>query len=220
MDIGVEDYALLMESNKSLLAEHDDAKKKVADLVVRVKSTEAHSVDVVATGEEHLRDFKDGLIRDLVELCALYVRNAQTIGGLCSPMPEGEPSARDYLHWLSTEMSGLPDMFGGVNENFITAAVEGALVMAGSSVDLDTLQDAAAISGVDILLTEHDVRRATCAVSEKWWHPFGYDYMLDAIRARLREVVANILSFLFQFDCYNCGVALLGIERKRRSIGG
>jgi hypothetical protein len=47
-------------------------------------------------------------------------------------MPEGEPSAMDYLRWLSTEISGLPDMFGGVNENFITAVVEGALVMAGS----------------------------------------------------------------------------------------
>jgi hypothetical protein len=49
-------------------------------------------------------------------------------------MPEGEPSALDYLRWLSTEISGLPGMFGGVNENFVTAAVEGALVMAGDFV--------------------------------------------------------------------------------------
>jgi hypothetical protein len=62
VDIGVEDYTLLMECNKSLLVERVDAKKKVADLEARVKSTEAHSVDVVATDEEHLRDFKDGLI--------------------------------------------------------------------------------------------------------------------------------------------------------------
>jgi hypothetical protein len=97
VDIGVEDYTLLMECNKSLLVERVDAKKKVADLEARVKSIEAHSVDVNAAGEERLRDFEDGLVRDLVELRALYMRNTQTIRGLCSPMPEGEPSAVDYL---------------------------------------------------------------------------------------------------------------------------
>jgi hypothetical protein len=51
-------------------------------------------------------------------------------------MPMGEPSAEDYLRWLSVEFTGLPDMFGGVNENFDTATIEGALVMAGDSVDL------------------------------------------------------------------------------------
>jgi hypothetical protein len=83
-------------------------------------------------------------------------------------------------------------MFGGVNENFITAAIEGALIMAGSSVDLDALQDAAAASGVDILPVERDVCRAARMVSKKWWHSFGYNYVLDAIHARLREVVADV----------------------------
>jgi hypothetical protein len=142
-----------------------------------------------------LRDFEDGLVGDLVELRVLYVRNTQTIGGLCSPMPEGEPLATDYLPCLSTEISSLADMFGGVNENFVTAAIEDALVMAGSSVDLDALQDAVAASRVDILLAERDVRRAACAVSKKWWHSFGYAYGLDAIRARLCKVV--VLFFLF-----------------------
>jgi hypothetical protein len=31
-------------------------------------------------------------------------------------------------------------MFGGINENFVTPAVEGALMMVGDSVDLDALQ--------------------------------------------------------------------------------
>jgi hypothetical protein len=93
MDIGVKDYTLLMEGNKSLLAECDDfhhhyeglevevaevrsdAKKKVADLETRVKSAEAHSVDITAADEERLRDFKDGLVRDLAELHTLYVCN-------------------------------------------------------------------------------------------------------------------------------------------------
>jgi hypothetical protein len=51
-------------------------------------------------------------------------------------MPMKEPSAKDYICWLSEEISGLPDMFSGVNENFTTAVIEGALAMAEDSVDL------------------------------------------------------------------------------------
>jgi hypothetical protein len=83
-------------------------------------------------------------------------------------------------------------MFSGVNENFITAAVEGVLIMASSFVDFDALQDAAASSRVDILPVGRDVRSAACAVSKKWWRSFGYNYMLDAIHARFRELIANV----------------------------
>jgi hypothetical protein len=80
VDNGVEDYNLLMEGNKNLLAERNDfchhcedlkvelagvcsdAKKRIADLEARAKSTKAHSVDVAAAGKEHLRDFENGLI--------------------------------------------------------------------------------------------------------------------------------------------------------------
>jgi hypothetical protein len=112
-------------------------------------------------------------------------------------MHEGEPLAADYLHWLSTKISGLPDKFSGVNEKLVTATVKGALVMAGFSIDLDALKDATAASGVDILPTECDVHRAAHAVSKKWWRSFGYDYVLDAIHAKLRKVVAEVLFFLF-----------------------
>jgi hypothetical protein len=102
VDNGVDDYSLLMMGNKSLLAERDDfkyhcedlkaelmevhseAKKRLADLEVRVKSTEACCVDIATAGEKQLREFKGGLIRDLKGLRELYVRNVQTIGGLCS----------------------------------------------------------------------------------------------------------------------------------------
>jgi hypothetical protein len=168
VDNGIEDYDLLLEGNKSFLAERDnlrfrcedlqaelaevssDTKKQIADLEVKVKSAEAHSVDVAAFGERHLKDFEDELIRDLAELRALYLHNAQAIGGLCSPMPEGEPSAVDYIRWLSIEISGFPDMFGGINENFATAAVEGALTMAGDFVDLEAMRDAVTSSCADI----------------------------------------------------------------------
>jgi hypothetical protein len=52
--------------------------------------------------------------------------------------------------------------------------------MDGSYVDLDALQDDAAASVVDILPAECDVHRDACMVSKKWWHSFGYNYVLDA----------------------------------------
>jgi hypothetical protein len=185
VDNGVDDYNLLLEGNKSLLAESNDfhyhckdlkaelvearsnAQWRTADLEARVRAAEAHNVDVAAIGEKRLRDFEGGLIWDLAELRALYVRNPQTIRGFCSPMPEGEPSAVDYLPWLSTELSGLLDMFGGINGNFVTATVEGVLMMVLDSVDLDALESVVAESGADILPAECDVRRATRAVSNK-----------------------------------------------------
>jgi hypothetical protein len=48
-------------------------------------------------------------------------------------------------------------MFADVNEKFISATVEGTLVMIGSSIDLGALQTVAVDSGADILLTEKDV---------------------------------------------------------------
>jgi hypothetical protein len=79
-----------------------------------------------------------------------------------------------------------------MNENLISAAVKSALIMAGESVDLDTIQDATAASGANILPAKHDVRRAARTVSKKWWCSFGYDDVLDAIRTRLHDVIANI----------------------------
>jgi hypothetical protein len=73
------------------------AKKQIVDLEAKVKSAKAHSTDVAAADEKHLKDFEDDPVRDMAELHTLYVRNAQDIGGLCSPVPEGEPSAAYYL---------------------------------------------------------------------------------------------------------------------------
>jgi hypothetical protein len=71
VDAGIEVYNLLMEGNKSLLAERDEfrylsndletelassAEKSVADLEARIKSAETHNVDVAATSEKRLRD--------------------------------------------------------------------------------------------------------------------------------------------------------------------
>jgi hypothetical protein len=90
------------------------------------------------------------------------------------------------------EVVGLPKMFAGVNENFISIVVEGALVMAEESVDLDALQDVAAERGTSIWPTGRDVQRDAHTVSKKWWCSFGYDYVLAAIRTKLREVIVVV----------------------------
>jgi hypothetical protein len=63
------------------------------------------------------------------------------------------------------------------------------------------------------------VRRAARVVVKNWWCSFGYDYVLDAIRARLHEVIASILFSLFQPDYYNYFNAFLGAEGERGSNG-
>jgi hypothetical protein len=65
-------------------------------------------------------------------------------------MPEGNPSAVDYIRWLSMEVAHLLRVFAGMNEIFISVIVEGALAMASNSVDLDAIQDAATAGGADI----------------------------------------------------------------------
>jgi hypothetical protein len=109
-----------------------------------------------------------------------------------------EPSAMDYLRWLLEEVSSPLEMFSGLNENFATVAIEGALAMAGDSVDLDAVWDAAAEIGADVLPAGTDVWRATRAVLREWWHSFGYDYVLSVIHAECEEVLA-CLRLLFWF---------------------
>jgi hypothetical protein len=119
----------------------------------------------------------------LEELRQLDAENVPTIGGLCSLMSVEEPSTEDYLRWLSEEAFGLPDLFSGVNENFATAAIEGALAMDGDLVNFDVVRVTTVESGVDVLPARPDVRRAERAVLKKWWHSFGYNFVLSVIHA-------------------------------------
>jgi hypothetical protein len=171
---------------------HSDSAMRIAALEAKVNSVKAHNKKVATASNNCLSDYETELTRDLVGLQKLYVCNVQSIGGLCSPMPEGDLSAMDYICWLSAEVASLPEMLASVNENFIFTVDEGTLMMAHQSVDLGALQDAAAVSKADILPMERDVQRATHTVSKKWWHSFGYDYVLCAIRAKLLEVTTDV----------------------------
>jgi hypothetical protein len=91
----------------------------------------------------------------------------------------------DYMRWLAAEVTCLPEVFAGVNENFISTAVEGVLVMAGGSVDLAAMQASTADSGVDVLPGEQDVWNTAFAITSKWWRSFGYKSTLVLIKAKL-----------------------------------
>jgi hypothetical protein len=133
-----------------------------------VKSAETHCAEVSAASDKRLSDLEAELTRDLAGLQELYICNVRGIGGLCSPMPDDNPSAADYIHWMSKEVADLPKVFAGVNGNFASAAIEGALTIAGESIDLDVIIDVVAIRGADILPMGRDVRRAAHAVTKKW----------------------------------------------------
>jgi hypothetical protein len=71
-----------------------------------------------------------------------------------------------------------------VNLNFATAAVEGALTLAGDLIDFGVVQDSASRAGDDVLPASSEVRKAAQAVSKRRWKKFGYDFVLSACYSR------------------------------------
>jgi hypothetical protein len=130
------------------------------------------------------------LVQQLERLCEMYADKVQSIRGLCSAMSVEEPLVEDYLNWLSEEVTGPPDMFSGMNENFATTAIEGALTLATNSVDLEAVRVATSGGGADVLPAVSGVWKAARAVSKKWWRSFGYDYMLSVICAQQWKVLS------------------------------
>jgi chromosome segregation ATPase len=83
VDTGIEDYDLFLEGNKSLLADHNElryrsedleselakvrssAAESIAVLEARIKSAEAHNMDVAAASEKRLKDFESEFIKVL-----------------------------------------------------------------------------------------------------------------------------------------------------------
>jgi hypothetical protein len=79
-------------------------------LKARVVSVEARTVDDAAVAEKRLGDFE----ADLAYLRESYEHNIQRFLLRCL---NDDPSAGDYLRWLSAEVSSLSEVFSDVNEN-------------------------------------------------------------------------------------------------------
>jgi hypothetical protein len=121
----IESYDLLKNGNDSLLEECNNARYQVVDLEselekvkasgegdistskVRLAAAEARVVDDLAAVEKSLVDFRTELTEDLAGLCEVYECNIQCLNGICSPIPDGTPSAKDYVRWLTSEVGCL-----------------------------------------------------------------------------------------------------------------
>jgi uncharacterized membrane protein len=90
----------------------------------------------------------------------MYAERVQSIGGLCLTMPAEEASIEDYVNWLSEEVYVLLDVFSGVNENFAIVAIEGALALAGDSIDLEAVHTTASKDGAYILPTASGAQKS------------------------------------------------------------
>jgi hypothetical protein len=86
------------------------------------------------------------------------------------------------------EVAFLPEVFVGVNENFISVMIEGVLVMADDSVDLAVLQASAVNSGVNVFPGGRDVWKTTRVIMRGWWRSFSYKSTLAAVQVKLCEV--------------------------------
>jgi hypothetical protein len=118
-------------------------------------------------------------------------------------MLEGYPSTVDYIRWLSVEVGDLPKVFTGMNENFVSTAFK-ALSQWLAILLISTPYKMLLLPVVLLFCLWRGLYgRLWRAVAKNWWWSFGYDYVLDAIRTRLREVISSILFCLFLPDCYN-----------------
>jgi hypothetical protein len=99
-------------------------------------------------------------------------------------MPDGEASVEGYIHWLSSEVAGLREVFTGV----ILPQVEGALTMAGSSIDLTAIQVSAAISGGRYLAHGEGCVKSSMHSVEEMVALLRLQLRLAAIQAKLHKV--------------------------------
>jgi hypothetical protein len=83
---------------------------------------------------------------------------------------------------LKSEVDFLPQVFVGMNENFVSVAIEGVVAMAdrGDSIDLEALRRVTTSCGADVLTGALDVKKTT----RDWWHPFGYKAALSTTEVK------------------------------------
>jgi hypothetical protein len=93
-------------------------------------------VEAFAFVEKSFVAFWVHLASGLAHLREVYERNIQSLSVICSPIPGATPSIEDYILWLTSEVGYLPEVFASVNENFVSAAIEGVLTMPGELTPL------------------------------------------------------------------------------------
>jgi hypothetical protein len=75
-------FAIGEDLGAELAKVHSDSTVSIVSLEAKIKSIEAHAMDVATAGEKHLKGFEDELVRELVELCMWYIHDINHIGGM------------------------------------------------------------------------------------------------------------------------------------------
>jgi hypothetical protein len=115
---------LLQTLSLSRMAEKAFAEDEANALLQRrvAELEEASAAKSSAASIKRFGDFCSNIIGDLAPLCEAYEHNINSLGGICSPIHSGAPSVEHYIRYLKSEVDLV---FAGVNENFVSVAVEG-----------------------------------------------------------------------------------------------
>jgi hypothetical protein len=97
-------------------------KKSAAEDVAALEARRA-AAEACTSVEMGFAAYRVDLPSDLTRLCEAYERNIQSLSDICSPITSLTPSAEDYIHWLTSKVGYLPEVFASVNENFVSTAV-------------------------------------------------------------------------------------------------
>jgi hypothetical protein len=103
------------------------AAKDIAALEAKHADMDAHAAENSIIAKRHFEDFGMKLARDLAPMRKAYECNIRSLNRICSPVPDAAPSAKDYVRWLKSELDFLPQVCTGLNENFISVAIDGML---------------------------------------------------------------------------------------------
>jgi hypothetical protein len=99
------------------------AAKNIVALEAKLAETEARAAESSIATERRFEDFCTRIAGDLAPLRVAYEHNIRSLGGICFPVPGTTPSTKDYDRWLKAEVDFLPQVFAGVNENFVSLAI-------------------------------------------------------------------------------------------------
>jgi hypothetical protein len=143
----------LESRNASLNADNVNLRKSVEDLESKAKAWDEEKVNIekslgekIAAIEDRYKAYRVKVKKNLMALHGSYEIALNGICAQCLPNDAKSSSWDEFIKWFESEVTSLPEVFVGTNDNFAAIALEGVLNMLKSkSCDhLDNLHTIAA----------------------------------------------------------------------------